>query len=102
MSAQTKTFTRTDIQGLLKPAVESALALASVPVLDHVIARRLMRALVHLGAARLLALGAPPQVILGLCVEAVAKEVGTYQKQIEETAVEASWFPFGTKKVGDA
>lgn len=69
---------RHTIQTALAPAIESALAgIEKLDMTRPEDMRRFFRALVHIGAARLLDAGCPAQVAAGFALDAIAKEVET-------------------------
>jgi len=85
-----KDLSRKQLQSSLAQGVE--MALATVPAfraddVDHL--RRFMRAMVHIGAARLLDAGAPPAAIVAYCIEALAHEVEARKAASVEATVEA-------------
>lgn len=87
MTDEKKTMTRTDVEKILEPVLIEALA--GVPGdVDH--QRRALRALVHIGVRRLLALGVSPQVAATQVFEGLAKEVASHQQGKEEGTVPAS------------
>ena len=71
-------LTRTDLQKGLEPAV--ARALAGLDLKTEAELRRLLRALVTIGAGKLLDLGIPPDAVAAYAVEAVIHEVERRQR----------------------
>jgi hypothetical protein len=72
------TMTRTDVEKLLAPVVFEAVA--TIPN-DEPHLRRALRALVHLGARRALALGVHPQTVVDSVGEALMKELHAFKKE---------------------
>lgn len=88
---------RTAIQTALAPAIEAALAGIEKLDLSRIEdQRRLFRALVHIGAARLLDAGCPPQVAASFAVEAIAKEVDARTNAIPVDALPQYIMPVAT------
>lgn len=75
------TQTRTGIQLMLAPAIETALKSSGLDMADPNILRRYFRALVHLGITRLLDLGAPPEFLATQMLEALGHEMESRAKQ---------------------
>jgi hypothetical protein len=98
-TTEPKKPTRTDIQRLIGPHLLDALTGEHIDVEDPDVARRFLRACVHLASARLYGLGLPPQVALAECVEAVIKEAKRFAQQAN---VGLAPLPFGPKPVGKA
>lgn len=88
---------RSTIQTTIAPAIETALAgIEKLDMSRPEDMRRLFRALVHLGSARLLDAGCPPALVANFALEAVGREVEARQNAIPVEAAPQYIMPVAT------
>lgn len=79
--------TRTGIMKQIEPVIEEALVASGLNLNNPDILRRYFRALVHVGAKRLLDAGAPAQFVAGQAIEAIGHELA--EREAAGTALTA-------------
>jgi hypothetical protein len=87
--------TRTGIQLMLEPVIDSIIKGSGLDMTNPDILRRYFRALTHLAIKKLLDVGAPPDFLLAQTIEAITHELESRQKLSGPTPVAPS-VPPGT------